>query len=87
MESMISLPETVSVVVGVFMPILIQWIKKKVKAKQIRFLIALVLCGLTGTVAALVAGAECSWANVVEFTTIAFGMSQIVYNAVKSLFV
>ena len=79
------LPETVAAVVGVFMPIVIGWVKNAVESKQLRFVIALVISGVIGTIGAVIAGAELSWVNVAEFTTIAFGMSQAAHNLMKNL--
>jgi len=67
------------------MPIVVQIIKKRVGNKQIRFFTSLILCGVVGTIGALIAGAEFSLGNIAYFTTIAFGMSQMAYNSVKSL--
>lgn len=81
----IPLPESIAGIVGIFMPIAIQFIKSKVDSKQLRWGITLVLCGAVGTIGAVIAGEEVSVTNIAKLTTIAFGMSQIVYNSVKSL--
>ena len=81
----IPLPETVAAVVGLFMPIVIGWVKGAVESKQLRFIIALVISGAIGTLGAVIAGADLSWANVAEFTALAFGMSQAAHNLMKNL--
>ena len=81
----IPLPEAVAAVVGVFMPIIIGQVKNLVESKQLRFVIALVISGVVGTIGAMIAGADLSWINVAEFTTIAFGMSQAAHNLMKNL--
>lgn len=81
----IPLPEAVAAIIGLFLPILIGWIKDIVDSKQLRFMIALFVSGVIGTIGAVVAGAELSWVNAAEFTTIAFGMSQAAHNLYKNL--
>lgn len=85
MES-ISLPQSVAAIVGIFIPLIVAFVKTKVQSKQMRFLVALVLSGIIGVIGAVISGADLSWINVIQFTAIAFGMSQIVYNMVKNLF-
>ena len=82
----ISLPQSIAAMVGIFLPIVIQIFKTKVSSNQLRFLIALGISGVVGTVAAVVGGADLSWTNAIQFATISFAMSQLVYATVKNLF-
>lgn len=81
----ILLPKTVAVIIGVFAPIIIQYLKTITESKQIRFFIALFVAGATGLIGAIVAGGVPAWANIIEFVVIAFAMSQTAYATWKNL--
>jgi len=81
------LPEIVATVLGVISPFVIQFLKKKVESKQARYLIALVLSGVTGVVAALVLGEPFVFINIIKLIAVVFGASQVAYNSWKALLV
>lgn len=80
------LPQIVAGIIGALIPILIQLVKNRVSSKLSRFLIALAVSAVIGTLGAVISGAQLSIVNIVQFTAIAFAMSQTVYNMVKSIF-
>jgi len=81
------LPEIIAVLLGTFGSIIIQKIKQSVSSKQVRFLIALGLTGVTGIAAAFIFGEPFTFVNIIKFISVAFGASQVAYNTWKSLFV
>lgn len=78
-----SLPEIASVLLGALSPVLIQYLKPRIKSKNWRFTLALVLSGGLGAVIAWQAGVPVN--ELPTFATYAFAASQAVYQYWKGL--
>ena len=74
-----ALPAMVVAVLNFFAPLAIQFLKVKMESRLARFWTALLISGLTGIIAAVVAKVDLN--NTIELVTISFAMAQLAYNS------
>ena len=82
-----ALPLVLATLLTAFSPFIIQKVKKALKEKWARFLVAIGLSALTGFAAALISKVNLSISNIAVWSVIVIGYSQVAYNTWKSMHV
>ena len=75
----LALPAMIVAVLNFFAPLVIQFLKVKMESRLARFWTALLISGITGVIAAVVAKVDLN--NTIELVTISFAMAQLAYNS------
>ena len=75
----LALPAMIVAVLNFFAPIVIQFLKTKLESRLARFWVSLIISGLTGLIAAIVAGVNAN--DTIQLVIISFSMAQLAYNS------